>query len=167
MEIKKLSKRYAVKRLYESDAESVYQLESGNPQYFVYCPPEPSIDSVINDMHALPPGKTMDDKYYVGFFEGESLVALMDMILDYPLEHTAYIGLFMVDRAYQGKGIGSAIINDCLSCLKEHNYCYVRLGYMKSNAQSCHFWMKNQFVPTGEEKTNDHGMVIVMERKLV
>ena len=99
MEIHQLSKRFAVKRLLKSDAEQVYQLGLGNPQYFVHCPPEPSVISVINDMYALPPGKTMEDKCYVGFFDGEHLVAVMALILNYPEEHVAWIGLFMLDKA--------------------------------------------------------------------
>lgn len=167
MEIHQLSKRFAVKRLLKSDAEQVYQLGLGNPQYFVHCPPEPSVISVINDMHALPPGKTIDDKYYVGFFDGERLVAVMDLILNYPEDHIAWIGLFMMDKAYQGKGIGSLIIGECISCLQTYGFHYVRLGYMKDNVQSRHFWMKNQFLPAGGEKENDHGVVVLMERGIV
>ena len=166
MEIHHLSKRYAVKRLQEEDAEQVYQLELGNPQYFFHCPPEPSIASVIDDMHALPPDKTLNDKYYVGFYEGGNLIAIMDLILNYPEVHIAYIGLFMMDRAHQGKGTGSLIIEECLSCLQEYGFQYVRLGYMKGNAQSRHFWKKNHFLPAGEEKRNVRGVVVLMERKI-
>lgn len=167
MEIHHLSTKYAVKRLQEEDAEQVCQLEMGNPQYFVYCPPEPSIVSVIDDMRALPPGKTMEDKYYVGFFDGESLVAVMDLIFKYTEDHIAWIGLFMVDKAFQGKGIGSVIIEECIACLRKYGFHHVRLGYMKGNVQSRNFWMKNGFVETGEERVNDHGVVILMERKIV
>ena len=37
--------------------------------------------SIVDDMNALPPRTTYDDKYYIGYFEGEKLVAVMDLIL--------------------------------------------------------------------------------------
>ena len=166
MEVMKLSKQYAVRVLRESDAKQVYALELGNLLYFDYCPPAPSISAVLSDMHALPPGKTMDDKYFVGYFEGEQLVVIMDLILNYPEESLAWIGLFMVDEAYRRKGIGSMIMEGCLACLKDNGFTHVRLGYMKGNAESRHFWLKNGFFETGEERENDHGMVIMMEREL-
>ena len=167
IEVSQLSKQFDVKGLQESDADKVYQLELANPQYFVYCPPVPSVSSVIDDMHALPAGKTAEDKYYVGFYAGKNLVAIMDLIMCYPNDHTAFIGLFMVDNAYQGRGVGSAIIKDCLSCLQENGVSLIRLGYMKGNEQSRNFWLKNMFVETGEERINDRGKVIMMERKLM
>lgn len=61
-------------------------------------------------MTALPLGKREDDKFYVGYFEKEFPVGIMDLILDYPEKEIAYIGLFMMDTLYQNKGIGSKII---------------------------------------------------------
>ena len=53
----------------------------GNPLYFQYCPPMATHKSILDDMKALPPRTTYDDKYYMGFYEGDSLVAVMDLIL--------------------------------------------------------------------------------------
>lgn len=41
-------------------------------------------ESILDDMEALPPGKSREDKYYVGFFGGGSLAAIVDLILGYP-----------------------------------------------------------------------------------
>lgn len=50
---------------------------------------------------------------------------------------------------YQGKGIGSTIIEESLAYLEKQGFTHVRLGYMKGNKQSRHFWIKNGFTPTG------------------
>ena len=60
---------YRVRELSESDVPEVLKLYKGNPIYFEHCPPAPSKDSVREDMHALPNGKTAQDKYFVGFFD--------------------------------------------------------------------------------------------------
>ena len=52
--------------------------------------------SILDDLQAVPPGKTLSDKYFIGFYDGETLAAMMDLITGYPNPATAYIGLFMV-----------------------------------------------------------------------
>lgn len=102
-------------------------------------------------MTALPPQKSCDDKFYVGFFEDKSLVAIMDLILDYPVKEIAFIGLFMTNTDYQRKGIGSKIIREVIMYLKSLGYKEIRLGVDKGNQQSYSFWRKNNFIPIREE----------------
>lgn len=73
--IEPLSGRYSVRKLDEKDAELIYELCSGNPLYYRYCPPPPSIESVINDLSLLPKDKEAKDKYFIGFFDGSELIA--------------------------------------------------------------------------------------------
>ena len=70
----------------------------------------------------------MNDKYYIGFFKRDKLIAVMDLIMNYPKKKTAFIGLFMMDVNYQNKGIGSRVIGEVLSYLKSENYEKIRLG---------------------------------------
>lgn len=166
MELSRISKKYTVRRLITDDAEQVFALEAGNPLYFEFCPPAATVDSVLEDMKALPPGMSYDDKFYIGFFCAEQLIAVMDLILHYPNAGTAFIGFFMMDQACQGKGIGSSIIGDVLQFLKEEGFTSVRLGVMQGNEQSRHFWIKNGFLPTGEEAAHDQGVVAVMQKQI-
>ena len=103
-------------------------------------------------MKALPPGKSYDDKYYIGFFENDSLVAIMDLILYYPTKGIAFIGLFMTNIQYQHKGIGSNIISEITMSLKSLGYRKIRLGVDKGNPQSYSFWSKNNFNVVSEDK---------------
>lgn len=108
--IEKLSNKYQVRMLREEDIEDIYELSIGNPLYFHYCPPTVTKQTILVDMNALPPGMTIEDKFYMGFYENEVLVAVMDLITNYPNEQTAFIGLFMVNNRCQNKGVGSKII---------------------------------------------------------
>ena len=154
MEPAGLSSRYGARRLCDSDVGAVYRLSAGNPIFYKYCPPCVTLESIREDMKVLPPGKSGEDKFYVGFFDGSMLTAVMDLILKYPNDETAFIGLFMVDSASQGKGTGTAIIEECLCFLKRQGLRRARLGFAKGNCQSEAFWTKNGFVRTGEEVNN-------------
>lgn len=165
MNIKELSKTYTVQKLEENDISGIFELCKKNPQYYRYCPPEVTKDAIKEDMTALPPNKTMKDKYYIGFFDGTKLVAVMDLIAGYPNEETAFIGFFMMDADLQGQGIGTQIIGEACDYLKD-NFSKIRLGYVKGNKQSESFWLKNQFEKTGIESKQKKYTVVMMEREL-
>ena len=143
--ISSLSTGYTVRRLTSADADRIYALCCGNPQFYEYHPPFVTRESILEDMTALPPGKTFDDKYFVGFYNGDALVAVMDLIDGYPDDTTAHIGFFMMDADCQGKGVGSAIIGDVIAHLRAAGFRKVRLGVDKGNPQSFAFWRKNGF----------------------
>lgn len=165
-DVTSLSENYKVRLLTASDAESIYELELGNPLYFEFCPPAASLQGVLDDMKALPPRTTYDDKYYLGYFDGDQLVAVMDLIFDYPNDTTAFIGFFMMRKENQGKKIGSKIISECFQAIRRQGYSSIRLGFMKGNRQSEAFWRKNGFTPTGIEIENGQGTVVYMEKRV-
>lgn len=160
---RKLSSSYLVKRLNEDDVKTIYELCAGNEIFYKYHPPFVTEESILEDMQALPPDKTMNDKFYVGFWENEKLVAIMDLIAYYPDNDTAFIGLFMMNAEYQGQGIGTKIIEECLSCLKHSGFKRVALGVDKENPQSNAFWQKNNFAINEASCNNQYAY---MERML-
>ncbi len=166
MNISELSKKYTVRRLGEEDVPQIVALCSGNPLYYKHCPPFVTEESVREDMCALPPKKTPDDKYFVGYFSGGRLIALLDLITEYPDDETAFIGLFMTDSSAQHKGVGSAIISELCVCMGKNGFKHVRLGWVKGNPQSEGFWHKNGFAETGVVSEQELYTVIVAQREL-
>ncbi len=166
MDITQLTSQYTVRELATEDIEQIYELAAANPLYYQHCPPPVTRESIQRDRKALPPGTTYDDKHYMGFFTGEKLVAVMDLIVNYPDRHTAFIGFFMVSREEQGKGTGSQIVSDCFRYLQALGYTSIRLGYAKGNPQSKAFWEKNGFVETGITVDNGDYTVVVLQKTL-
>jgi RimJ/RimL family protein N-acetyltransferase len=115
-------------------------------------------------MIALPPNKKENDKFYLGYFKGEDLVAVLDLIINYPDDKTAYIGLFMMNRQFQGKGIGTKIIEDLSLYLKKNGFNNIRLAFAKGNPQSEAFWLKNHFIKTGVESDQVGYTAIIMQK---
>ncbi len=154
MDIGLLSKKYEVRALSPNDVDIVYDMSCKNEIYYKYHPPFVTKESIAEDMKALPPDKSYDDKYYVGFFEDDSLVANMDLILGYPTAEIAFIGLFMTNIRYQNRGVGSDILRDVCNCLKLSDFKKVRIGVDKGNPQSNSFWKKNGFYIVAEKEYN-------------
>lgn len=55
----------------------------------------------------------------------------------------------IIQVSVQNAGIGSGIIDTLCSCLKNHGFSSIRLGWVKGNPQAEHFWKKNRFIETG------------------
>ena len=165
IDISLLSSHYDVRRLNDSDADDILSLCKENAQFYLYCEAQATKEQALDDMHVTPPGIDVSDKYYVGFYQEEELIAVMDLIDGYPEKGIAWIGFFMMDKNHQGKELGSAIISETVSYLKSIGMHAIRLGIDKGNPQSTHFWKKNDFkiikeVPRGE------WAILVAERKL-
>lgn len=169
-----MSKTYDVRRIGESQIEEIYQLCKGNPLYYQHTKETLTEDLIREDQTALPPGKTEEDKWYVGFYEGRKLAAVMDLVFGYPQDDIAWIGFFMVDQEMQGKGVGTRMIDEMMAFLKTKGVRSVQLAYVQGNEQSRHFWQKQRFSETGKvtNRLVESGknavpcQVIVMERIL-
>ena len=166
MNIQFLTNRYTIRDLLPQDAELVYEALKKNTIFYEYHPPMVTVESILEDMEALPPNKEYEDKHYIGFFGEGILVAVMDLIEHYPKPGTAFLGFFAMNANLQGQGVGSVIISDSVAYLAQEGFKKVRLGIDKGNPQSKAFWLKNGFGFTGEEYESDGSVILVMERKL-
>ncbi len=167
LNIEELSKKYKVRRLKEGDTEEIVSLCSQNELYYRYCPPFVSKESILADMKALPPNKDYPDKYYVGYFDGERLIAVLDLIMAFPNEKTAFIGFFMTDVSIQNNGIGSSLIGELTDHLRSIGVESIRLGWADGNPRAMHFWHKNGFVETGVKYDTDDYTVVVAQKDIL
>lgn len=160
------SERYAARPLTASDADAILTLCAENEQFYRYHPPLATRESILEDMTALPPEKCAEDKHYLGFFDRETLVAVLDLIERYPQDDTAYIGFFMTKKERQGYGLGSTFIGELMDELRRERFRKVRLAVDRGNPQSKAFWEKNGFALMGEEFPHGDSAYLPMERAL-
>ena len=165
LNIKNMSETYNVEKLTENDIETIYRLCQGNKLYYRYCQAKISRKQILSDLYLKPEEVNEDNKYYLGFFEDELLVAVLDILDAYPDEETCFIGFFMVNILYQGQGIGSEIIGSVLDYVKNIGKAKVRLGIDKANPQSRAFWKKNGFKIIKEVEKSG-GTILLAEKIL-
>ena len=151
---------FFVRALETEDVDIIYDLCSKNKLFYEFHQPFVTRESILDDRNALPPGKSKEDKAYIGLFDGDMLVAVMDLIFGYPTEEIVWIGFFMMDTAYQNQGIGTQIIQEAVEAMKNAGYREICLGVDYGNPQSFAFWSKNKFTVIQEKE------YIVMQRVL-
>ena len=166
LNVETLADEYRIISLGESDIPQLYRLCISNPRYYTYLKCEPELESLKGELTALPPGKNLDDKYLIGFYEGEQMIAILDLITGYPDEKTAFIGWFMVDGVLHGQGIGTNLVERLFGWLRERGFLAVRLGCIVENAEGRRFWEKHGFSYTGKQWNTEDYTVLVMERNL-
>lgn len=164
--IDELSGEFAVRELSPADVPEMLRVARSNPLFYQYMRPDPDEDNLAADLQALPPRRTLADKHFFGWFAGERLVAMMDLIWRHPQDDMAFIGWFIVDGAHQGKGLGRRLIADVLAMLKSQGVREVRLGRIEGNPQSEHFWHLMGFAENGLGYDTDDYHVIVMAKTL-
>ena len=135
------SKKYYVRKLQKNDIDQIYDLCSKNYLYYQYRPPYVTRKSIESDMVALPDNVDFKDKYYVGYFKNEKLIAVLDLIDGYPKKDILFIGFFMMDISIQKNWVGSAIVNELIDYLTTLKDKEVRLGWINGNLQAEHFWI--------------------------
>lgn len=161
-----ISTQYQVRRITEDDLPELLALARGNPTYYEHMRERPELENLREDLTKLPPRTTPEDKYFLGFYRDGRLCAALDLILHYPNPETIFIGWFILDKGVQRAGVGTAIITELMAFLRAQGFRYVRLGYVKGNLESEHFWQKNQFAPTGLQTRTENYTIVVMERQL-
>lgn len=164
MDINNFSKTYEVRRIESDNIDELLELCKNNETYYKYCPPDPTPYSIRSDLRALPPGKEKKDKYYVGFYNNDELIAVSDIIQDYPNDQTVFIGFFMLKKEYQHQGIASKIIEELVECFQEYQFSYIRLAYVVGNKESEGFWLRNKFIPMNLEIDMKDYKVTVLQR---
>ena len=165
LDLSAMNRHYHLRRLDDSDADSILELCEGNTLFYQYCEAKPSKEQVLNDLHITPPDVNPSNKYYIGFYQKDVLIAVMDLIDGYPDADIAFIGFFMVKNEMQGNQVGSNIIQETASYLKSAGMTAIQLGIDKSNPQSTHFWKKNGFAVI-KEVERGNWTVLVAEKTL-
>ena len=144
-DIEALSTSHQVRSITSDDISDVYALCKSNQKYYEYTNSAPTIESLTEIISRVPEGSGMTDKHFVGFYNQDILIAVMDLITGYPESNDAFIGWFMVDGHLQRQGIGSQIFADARAALAGQGYDYLSLYCEKDNTDAIAFWQSQGF----------------------
>ena len=165
-DIQSLATGYDVRRITAADITDVYRLCKTNLRYYRTMHMVPTRESLTEVLTDLPGDMGTENKFFVGFYEDDDLIAVMDLITDYPDKHSAFIGWFMVNGKRQGVGIGSQIFADVRAALKGWGYEHISLGCVRENESAITFWQGQGFAPTGEETQSGRHTVLTFAREI-
>ena len=153
MEVRRITQGQcaALQRMMESNLE--YSRRVGGTE----LAPEAASEA----LSALPPAVLNSQKVDLGLWDGQELVAFADVILGWPaesvahvglLESVAHVGLLMTHGARQGGGLGRVMHDAVIDLVgRTPNIQSLRLSIVDTNADLAEpFWAKLGYEPTGE-----------------
>ena len=93
----------------------------------------------------MPDGASTSQNIFAGFYSGEELLAVLELITGYPEKDDAFIGWFMVSAAHHRKGIGSQPFADVRAAMKAQGFDHLTLNCPAASEDAIAFWENQGF----------------------
>lgn len=169
--VRKHLKEYDIKVLKETEYEDLHKLQSSNKEYYSLLQShEVTMEESINDTIIMPDKVRLDQKFFIAFYKSSHLEAVMDYIEEYPKAGVVWIGLVMLDKKYQKRGLGRIIMSSFMKALKDEGKRSIQLGAIDRNTPAISFWKSLGFyeIRRASRKHEEGYMfeIIVMEKAL-
>lgn len=153
--------------------DTVQQILQSAPIFFIKTEGDemPSESAAKDAMTDLPPNTEPEKKHFLLFFDEKNIpFAVCDLILGYPNEETAFLGLLLLDEKFQNRSLGTTcfnLIQDYIKNFPEINK--MQLGFVERNPVEG-FWRKMGFERNGRSRPYSgkfvESTVFVMEKSL-
>ena len=148
---------YTFHSVTSENQQAAYSIYQKNQAYFALTKETPSIEQLMRDMTVLPPSVAQEQKP----------IAIMDYLVDYPQEGTAYIGLLLVGE--RRKGHGQAIYQQVEQDWRLKGISLVSLAVIEENTAGRSFWESQGFKETRKAVTtvsDQKVSVVCFEKKI-
>ncbi|MHC9537012.1 GNAT family N-acetyltransferase [Dellaglioa sp. BT-FLS60] len=118
---------YSVRELTEKDTPQLLALEESQATYLQLQGKNALTTTEIkSDLTALPLSVKSDQKWSLGFFKEDKLIAMIDFLTDYPQVQTIWIGLFLVSKSAEGQGIATHLLKALFKSFKSEQFTNVQ-----------------------------------------
>ncbi len=143
-----------LRELSSGDEDVLQALLESDPDYTVRVtgyPPGPS--DALSLLMMRPESVPESHKVVLGLFDGDELVAVVDLLRGYPEPSFVFVGLLLVHGSRQGRGVGAA----AMAAVERYAGQWpearrFRLAVVDTNAAVLGFWRRMGFEPTGETR---------------
>ncbi|WP_137642977.1 GNAT family N-acetyltransferase [Lactiplantibacillus modestisalitolerans] len=137
---------FKIRLLTQADQADLLALEQTNPAYHRYFTPEPlTATEIQRDLTAHPEGVVAAQKQVFGFYLANRLVAVLDLLNQYPQERFLFVGLLMVNKTYQRKTIGTVIMTGLMAAAQQAGIVAIQLTRVTADTASATFWRQLGF----------------------
>jgi len=144
----------AVRDLGQGDTDTLQQLLESVPDYserVTGYPPGPS--DALSVLTMVPDGFDPAGKRAIGLWDGDQLVGFADVLIGYPDQETAFIGLLVTAGGRHRKGLGRTLHEAVVERARQECGAggRLRLAIVDTNALEAEpFWRAMGYQPTGE-----------------
>jgi GNAT superfamily N-acetyltransferase len=138
------------RRLTEADTDALQALQSlfeacADYHTLVYGQPA-GPDEARTQLAELPPGKTLEDKFFFGLFTPRPrLCGVLDLIRDFREPGEWYLGLLMLEPGARGHGLGEGVVRAAEGWVRGQGAHRMRLAVAEQNTDGLRFWERHGY----------------------
>lgn len=150
----------------EEAKEQAFHIYQTNHSYFeMFYGKEPTLQDVVEDQAALPPGLDLDKKHYELYFDEEGCFGLVDWYVGYLEKNICLIGLFMIDGLRHREGLGKRLYQQLEWQALDAGCKKMRIGVLDGNDSAMVFWLACGFKEVETKNISGH-ITHVMVKKI-
>lgn len=165
------NEKYIIRNLNIKDKNIIQKLcEDCTDYYNIVSGEEPKEDTWKEILEDLPPNKTYEEKYVLGIFKDKNLVAIVDLVRDYPDKGEWIFGLLLIHPRERRKGLGEKINGLISNMVKDNKGTKLRIGVVEDNSKALNFWRNIGYLEVKRVNLtigNKENIVIVMNHSVV
>lgn len=142
---------YAIVLLAQADDESRLQnfLERCSDYYVLHEGRPTPKDAARHELSAVPDGRSAADVRVIGLTAaGGDLVAIAQLLRDYPAKDDWWIGMLLVAPSERCRGVGTLLFEHVMRIVRAEGARSVQLVVSSRNPRAKKFWEGLGFVPT-------------------
>ena len=145
--LKEKLSEYRIVPINEINIEEAFKLMKTNTYFYSKTQRhELTLDECIDDITALPPNTTLQQKFFIGIYLDDNLIAILDYVEGYPCTNIVYLGFFILHMDMHGKGLGKTFISTFLDSAKINKFEEVKLACYEANEIGYLFWSRMGFI---------------------
>ncbi len=161
---------YQVRVLTHDDDEQIYALQRANQAFFsLFMDHHLTQTEAVADLDNVATQAKQEQKHYLGFFDGDALVASLDLTIDYPGPKIVWVGQYLTDEAVLTDVQKTDLLNQVLETLRQLAAQTVQLILPKRDKAGQKFYEGLKFEAVSETKAPLAGSsvdVVVYQRQL-
>jgi ribosomal protein S18 acetylase RimI-like enzyme len=164
---------YRIAYLQTGDLPALQDLLESCEDYFELVNGMPASPSeAAHLLSDRPPGKDLEAKLGLGVsLPARKMIAVLDIVKDYPGDGDWWLGLLLIDPGYRGCGLGKSLYTTYQNWACANGARNMLLGVLEANRRAYHFWRSLGFEALEKRPPAQFGareqIVIVMKRGLV
>lgn len=118
---------YLVQELTENDLSQMLELEKSQSTYLkLQGKQNLTIEEIKSDLTSIPLSVKSEQKWTLGFFKADKLVAMIDFLTDYPEVQSVWIGLLLVSKNEEQQGIATHLLKALFKSFKSEQFTNVQ-----------------------------------------
>lgn len=161
---------FEVRQLSHQDEDQIYALQQKQRAFFnLILDHKLTKREAVADLDEVASEAAAAQKYYLGLFQANQLVATLDLTIDYPLPQLVWLGQYFVDDDVITNDQRAEILTTTLDTLKSLDAVQVQLLVLKADQASQDFYAAQKFEQVSATRTQVGGQfmdVLVYQRNL-